>query len=127
MMEFDYIKSNTKFYPVIPLILKNGDKERKCLALIDSGGELSIFQKKIAHELGINYLATKKIQMFTGVCGKMLIYVHEVRMIIGEKEFNCPVGFSDDYGASFNLLGRQGFFENFKITFNETNHKILLE
>ena len=41
--------------------------------------------------------------------------------------FNCKIGFSAEYTASLNLIGRDNFFEHFLITFNESNRKLLLE
>ncbi|WKZ25766.1 MAG: hypothetical protein QY322_00410 [bacterium] len=35
--------------------------------------------------------------------------------------------FSNDYQASINILGRSGFFEKFKITFDEAKKSVILQ
>ena len=127
MISFDYPEIKGKFYPAIPVVLKANKKQIKLLAVIDSGSEVSLFDKDSAKELGIDYRLTKEIRNMNGVSGRLLVYVHRLEVCIGNRTFPCKIGFSDERTTSHNLLGRQGFFENFKITFNETNHKILLE
>ena len=43
------------------------------------------------------------------------------------KKFTCPIIFSREYLASFNLLGREGFFAKFVITFEERKRKVVLK
>ncbi len=126
-MEFPYKQIGNKFYPIIPLILTKGNLKEHTFALIDSGGEVSIFNVSVANKLGINFRATSDFRYMQGIVGKLLVYLHTIGIKINEKEIICKIGFSPDYHASFNLLGRQGFFENFKITFDEKNNKIFLE
>lgn len=127
MIFFDYQQIEGKFYPAIPFILKANGKKIKLLAIIDSGSEISLLDKDSAKELGIDYRLTKEIRYMNGVSGRLLVYVHQLEISVGNKTFLCKIGFSDERTTSHNLLGRRGFFENFKITFDETNHKILLE
>ena len=84
-------------------------------------------QKELAKRLGINYRLTKEIRDMTGVSGRLLVYVHQLNISIGGRTVPRKIGVSDERTTSHNLLSRQGFFENFKITFDETNHKIFLE
>ena len=95
----------------------------KINALIDSGATISVFKEEIAEQLGIEVESGEKITL-GGVGGRIVGYIHKLRINIANKEFVCPVVFSHEYFVSLNLLGRSGFFEKFKIIFEE-NKKIL--
>ncbi|HLC80675.1 retropepsin-like domain-containing protein [Candidatus Woesearchaeota archaeon] len=127
MIFFDYKEINGKFYPAIPVILKVNEREIKIHAIIDSGSEISLFDKNLAERLGINYQLTRDIKNMNGVSGRLLVYIHQLTITVGDKTFSCRIGFFDERTTSHNLLGRQGFFENFKITFDEKNKKIFRE
>jgi hypothetical protein len=46
---------------------------------------------------------------------------------IGNKNYKCKIVFSRELTVSFNLLGRDNFFEPFLITFFEKDKKITLK
>mgnify|MGYP001581461739 CR=1 FL=1 len=48
-------------------------------------------------------------------------------MEVAGKKFFCPIIFSYEYTISLNLLGREGFFKNFVIVFDEKEKKIELK
>ncbi len=127
MISFDYKEIKGKIYPAIPIIILSKGKKIEIHAIIDSGSEVSLFDRELAKRLEIDYRLTKDIRYMGGVSGRLLVYVHQLEISVGNKTFPCKIGFSDERTTSHNLLGRQGFFENFRITFDETNHKILLE
>ena len=126
MISFDYKEIKGKSYPAIPVTLLSKGKRIEIYTIIDSGSEVSLFDKELAKRLGINYRLTKDIRYMGGVSGRLLVYVHQLDISIGGRTFPCKIGFSDERTTSHNLLGRQGFFENFKITFDEKNKKIFL-
>ncbi|MBS3118147.1 retropepsin-like domain-containing protein [Candidatus Woesearchaeota archaeon] len=127
MISFDYKEIKEKSYPATPVTLLSQDNRIEIYAIIDSGSEVSLFDKELAKRLGINYRLTKEIRDMTGVSGRLLVYVHQLNISIGGRTVPRKIGVSDERTTSHNLLSRQGFFENFKITFDETNHKIFLE
>ena len=49
------------------------------------------------------------------------------RVKIAGKKFFCPVVFSHEYMVSFNFLGREAFFGQFKIIFEEKKNLLKLE
>ena len=65
--------------------------------------------------------------MAEGISGKISVYLHEIEMEIEGIRFGCKVGFSSQYSASVNIVGREDFFEQFLITFDEKNRRVLLE
>lgn len=100
-------------------------KRIRSQALVDSGATVSIFGEETANSLGIDIEKGNKI-ILGGVGGRIVGYVHNLRMRIAGREFFCPVVFSREYLVSFNLLGRQGFFDQFLITFDEKHKRLSL-
>lgn len=123
IFEFPYAEIRGEFYPVIPLIL-NGKLGTS--ALIDSGATVSIFKPDIAYQLNIDIESGKRLLM-EGVSGRISVYIHQLSVKVEEHEFACKIGFSEEYTASLNILGRDNFFNHFLVTFDENKRKIVLE
>lgn len=124
--EYPYVKFRNQCFPLIPLRIEFQRKHLNTLALVDSGASISLFKPEIAIQLGIEVEKGKEI-LLEGISGKISIYLHRVSFQVGEKRFVATVGFSEEYVASFNLIGRKDFFANFLITFDEGRRKVKLE
>ena len=89
-------------------------------ALVDSGADRCLFHASIGEALGIE--VQKGIEVpFGGVIGGSIgrIYYHNVRLSVAGELIEITAGFS--YELSFQaLLGRNGFFDNFFVTFDHT-------
>lgn len=121
-MKFKYRQNlNGGYFPIIPVRLHFKNKIFDTSALIDSGATVSIMQENVAKNLEID--VEKGEETFLGgVGGRIKGYSHKLFIeISGKNKFNLPVVFSHEYHASFNLLGRNGFFTQFKIIFDEKN------
>ena len=89
-------------------------------ALVDTGAKYSVFKSKIGEELGIDIYSGEERFLTVGNGGKITIYLHEVEVRIAGKVIrNAKVGFSDELGTAFNLLGREAIFNEFEICFND--------
>ena len=126
-MKFSYQHFRDTYYPVIPvaIIAPASAKKVTTSAIIDSGAAISIFHGSLAVLLGIAVESGEK-RIFQGASAKLIGYVHNVRMAVAGKEFECEVVFSDELSTSFNLLGRRGVFENFKVVFDEAKKSVEL-
>lgn len=120
-------QSDTKgqLFPVIPLRFHFGEKIVDSAALVDSGATVSIFKADVVQDLGLEIERGKEIYL-GGVAGRIKGYLHNVQMEISGKQFSLPVVFSYEYRVSFNLLGRQGFFEKFDVVFEERKGRVRL-
>jgi hypothetical protein len=120
-----------RLIPKIPVRLRYRNKEISITALIDSGADTCFIPEDIACILGINFHrgVEKKI---TGIDKELICTEWPLTLII---EGNCerheieviaqvPKLSSKKVGV---LLGREGFFENFNITFCEKAGDIYLE
>lgn len=113
-------------FPVIPLSLEFGAEKKEFFALVDSGATVSIFRSEVAESLGINIEKGKEIYL-GGVGGRIKGFLHRLKIEVAGKKFVCPIVFSRDYLVSFNLLGREGFFKRFRITFEEKKNYLKVE
>lgn len=124
--EFSYFEKDNQYFPVIEVRLKSPKSEINVKALIDSGASFSVFRPEIAQELGIVLEKGKKVYL-TGIGGRILGYLHELLITLGNKTFRCKIVFSPEFNVSFNLLGRDNFFLPFIISFLEKNKKIIIK
>jgi predicted aspartyl protease len=127
MIVFDYHKNSQGIYfPIIPVTLIDSESKKfDTTALIDSGANISIFNYDVAKQLGVEIEKGEEV-FLGGVGGRIKGYIHEIIIEVSGKSFKIPVVLSREYLVSFNLLGRKGFFEEFKIAFDEKNRIIEL-
>lgn len=127
MTVFPYHKTPERsFFPIIPLKLRYQKEVVEAFALIDSGATISIFRPEVAEQLGIQVEKGKEI-FLTGIGGRIKGYLHNLKIEVASKEFYCPLIFSYEFTVSFNLVGREKFFKNFVIAFDEKKKKLKLE
>ena len=129
-MRFPYTRTlgNTALRPYLEIFLRNGFHTSQYLfGLVDSGADYSLFPYEFARLLRID-LSNARIWNFSGTTGKpQFAYLAKVEInILGEDssetkfQISAEVGFCPDFGfAGGVLLGQQGFFSEFKITFNQ--------
>ena len=127
MKIFPYQRDYTgELFPVVELFVIHKTLASKTLALIDSGATISIFREDVAKELNIKIENGKEIYL-GGVGGRIKGFIHQLKVEVAGETFVCPVVFSYEYLVSFNLLGRDGFFKRFKITFDEKKNQVKVE
>ena len=59
--------------------------------------------------------------------GFIPVYLHDIEVQMGAERFIAKVGFSEKLGVGFNLLGRAGIFDRFKICFQESQGILIFE
>ncbi len=124
-LEFFYLEKDGQWFPMIAVVLRRASRVITVKALIDSGASFSVFRPEIAHYLGILIEKGKKIYL-TGIGGRILGYLHVVRLTLGNTSFQTKIVFSPELTISFNLLGRDNFFIPFLISFLEKKRKIVI-
>jgi len=123
VIEFPYLSHKGYLLPIIPLTILN----HKIWAYVDSGATFSIFDAKEAKRLGLE-LKRGTYQMIVVGDGSFIpTYFHEVPICIDDVEVVAQVGFSERLGVGFNLLGRKGVFDHFKICFCDKENKITFQ
>ena len=126
-MNFPYQRGQSgDYFPVISIFVSNKDRVFQINTLIDSGATVSIFKQDVAEQLGVTIEKGKEIYL-GGVGGRIKGYVHRLEVEIAGKKFLCPIVFSREYTVSFNLMGRESFFNQFRIIFEEKENFLALE
>ena len=119
------LKSGAILYrPIVPLVLEGKDKI-DVFSILDSGSDITIIPKEMAEVLDIKYTKENEVSGINGVAiksreGKLRVsfgkghevYSFEIPVLVPEKE-NLSV-----------IIGRAGFFSQFKITFIESERKM---
>lgn len=118
MMQFPYLHRRGRLFPIVPILLSHQSRSLRTEGLLDSGANTSLFPAEVAEYLGVSLEAGKGVYL-SGIGGRILGYRHEVSLTIGVVEFETSVVFSAEFTSFFNLLGRDNFFEQFRITFDE--------
>jgi hypothetical protein len=125
LYQFPYVRFHGKYYPLIPITLSRAGNSVNTFALLDSGASISVFRPEIAEALAIPRGNRTGIRLGTAA-GGVDIGVTRVGVEVGTTKFDARIGFSRAYAASFNILGREGFFPKFSICFNEISRTVLM-
>ena len=124
---FPYIVYRGRFYPIIPVIIEG--RERAIVhALVDSGATVSLFHASIAEDIGIDLADAEQVYL-AGIGGYVKAYVKkQVKITIeGLGDIFIPMAFTEYIASDLAILGRQGFFEAFEITFRECEKKLIIK
>lgn len=121
LVEFPYIEITPgHFSPIIRFYLLAQDRRWiEIEGYVDSGATVSLFDTDAAKILGLKIRRGKGISITVGNGEALPAYMHEVRARLGNTAFSVPVGFSHALGVGFNLIGRAGFFDRFRICFDD--------
>lgn len=126
-MRFPYFQLSPKYFaPIVPIKILGKEGWIDFEAYIDSGASFSIFNSNRAEILGIDYKRGQEFFLKVGDGGHLKVYIHRLKVEIASKSFVAQVGFSNQLGVGFNLLGRKSFFEHFRICFNDNGHFVEL-
>lgn len=117
-----------KNYPLIPIRLTLGDRATPVIeALLDSGGDFIVIPLPIAKYLQADLEIADSVKTAGGNCN---LFKTNVNLIIGRKEkepayehLEIFVADRDDMPV---LIGRTPLFDDFEITFNKSQQKIIL-
>ena len=92
-------------------------------ALIDSGADVCFCQKDIGIWLGINF-KNKKDVSFKAANKQEFTAVNEILNIhVSGKRYNCTFYFASELAYPI-ILGQNGFFNHFKVSFDLRNKEI---
>ena len=119
IVTYQYKRLKDLKVPIITLAIRYGEMWHPVEAYVDTGATYSVFTAQVADRLGLSYRTGRKIYVQVGDGGFIPVYLHDLEIQIGKHRVVVPLGFSGKLGISFNLLGRTGIFEFFKVCFDE--------
>jgi len=113
--------------PIIPIRLINGNECIDTDALIDSGADDCIFWGEFGDAIELNVVEGKECE-YRGLGGqKIKVYFHNVTLEVGGYRYDCYMGFSYETAFKEGILGQNGFFNLFNITFDLSKEVIELK
>lgn len=115
---------NGKFdwLPILPIQVSRGSLHTSPFeAIVDSGSFDCLFHADLAVAIGIKDITTGTLKNTGGVVKGVRIstYGHDIRLIVGSDNFKIEAYFSSDLPIA-GLLGRDGFFDKYIVTFDPT-------
>lgn len=123
-MKYKYQFFDGEFLPIIPLKLKGKTETIEVKTYIDTGASYCLFHADIAEILGLILEEGTTTEMVLGDGNILKVYLHHIPITIAEREFTAIVGFSKGLGIRFNITGRKGIFDKFRVCFNERDKEI---
>lgn len=96
-------------------------------AYVDSGAAYSVLQARVARGLDLDYRTGERTYLQIGDGSFIPVYLHDLEMQLGAERVAAQVGFSERLGIGFNLLGRTGIFDRFRICFDEGRSVLTFE
>jgi hypothetical protein len=120
--------------PVIGILLKHGTKTVIAKAIVDSGADFCVFPSSLAAQLGIA-LPTPHATVFSGTAdAPQTAYFTVVQATIWNANqdevpitFELYAGFCDTLEhIGLGLLGQEGFFSRFPITFDYASNSLTI-
>lgn len=125
-MRFPYMELKFGFSPIIPIDLES-EKKARVLVYVDSGATYSIFNDDICSVLGLKLRDGDRVYITVGDGGSIPVYIHPVKIGIGDIIFDAKVGFSEKLGIGVNILGRRTVFDRFLVCFNDDEKYLTIE
>ncbi len=117
------------YFPIIKFYIAKDLKSAPVMmaALVDSGANVSIFNKESAELLGLT-MSSGKRRSFAGVGSSNVGYEHNLYFDVMRVKFQDKVIFSSQLDSGFNLIGRDSFFAQFaRVCFDENGRRTVLE
>ena len=109
------------YLPLLTIVVRHQEKKRKLLALVDSGADACLFPRDVAEILGIDVEAGRRANL-TGIGGNRIpFFFHEIEILFDRYQVRTQAGFAKGSIGATGLLGQEGFFDQFTISFNLQN------
>jgi len=92
-------------------------------AILDTGATYSLFPAEVGWDIGLEIEAGRRQETILSNGQTMEFFIHTARLWIGDFVIDLEVGFGDEVG--FPVLGRVGFFQRFRVSFDHSSFEIL--
>jgi hypothetical protein len=124
LIRFDYSVFRENKAPVIPVEFRGRDRWHNLWVYVDSGASLSILHTYEARRLGVSLRGCRKFYIVVAGDRRIPVFVKNLRMRLGRRVVTVEVGFCSALGGAFNLLGRKGVFDKFRVTFDDRRETV---
>jgi len=115
------------YRPSVQIDIRKNGKHILQMAIVDSGSDITLMDFDIAQFLEIDLSKCREVNL-GGITGKGVGYVSDIAIVVERftKEIAVPVVFTKELNTGI-LLGQEGFFDNYKVTFDKRHTMFSLE
>lgn len=121
---FDYSVFHDAKAPIVPVEVWGGGRWHNLWAYVDSGASFSVFHTYEAKRLGVKLSKCSKFFIVAAGDRRIPVYMTRLAMRIGGTRIRADIGFCRALGGAFNLLGRQGVFDHFRVCLDDKNETV---
>jgi len=135
MIEFDYAVLNAGgnlsvklvHLPVIPITVENNGKMFDALCLVDSGAQYCVLDAEIGRSLGLVIEEGERVSLSGVQEPRFSAYLHDITYRLDERSYPATIAFVDNAQMGYGILGRNGFFDYFKVCFDQRRKKVTFD
>lgn len=122
--QFNYSLFHNTKAPVIPVEFQGDGEWHKVWVYVDSGASFTVLHTFEARRLKVNLTKCKKFYVVAAGDKRIPVYLKQLKVRIGRSVFKAEVGFCQELGGAFNLLGRKDIFNRFKVCFDDKKETV---
>jgi hypothetical protein len=122
-----YASVRGRLEPVIALGLRLPNGWQRLDFYVDSGAAYSIVTAQLATAAGFDFKQGQLTTVQVGSGAYLRVYLNRLPLQIGPRVIEARIGFSEQFGLHFNLLGRLDIFDKFNICFRERERAVVFE
>lgn len=111
-MRFDY-----RFTPEIRITLRNKKSTLDVYALVDSGADFCTFPTFMGTKIGLD-IKSVPVSKMKGLGGEVDTWYRDIEIIVRGNMLKVKAAFVDNLPKA--ILGRSGFFEEYKVIFSHS-------
>ena len=127
VIRFPYSSIGGIWQPIVPIGIKLDSSWQRIDVYVDSGATYSILKARIAERFGFDYRQGNLVNLQVGDGSLIRVYIQNLEVQLGTERFICPIGFSDNLGVPFNVLGKMYIFDRFNVCFHQRERLITFE
>lgn len=94
---------------------------------VDSGAAYSIVHGDLARDTGFDFSQGERTLVKVGDGRLIVVFLVRVPLQIGPHRIDARMGFSNQLGIGFHLLGRLDVFDRFRVCFHERERVVVFE
>jgi hypothetical protein len=118
------------FRPILPILVRGHEKLVERDFLVDSGADLSMAPRELCAQLGLRWQDGGRTTL-RGISSRQSSVVqgriHEVDILIPDANMLVRLPMVFTRGSAPFVLGREGFFDVFNVTFEKVNHRTVFQ
>ncbi|MFW6296467.1 MAG: retroviral-like aspartic protease family protein [Halothece sp.] len=113
--------------PIIPIGIRFPNGWYPIEVYVDSGAEYTVIEAAIAENIGFNYRQGQRVYLRVGDGSLIPVYLNRLSVQLGEFQFSCRVGFSQQLNVNVSILGKADVFDHFKVCFSQSQKLLTFE